>query len=279
MTTFGMHDAISAVPVLADARFVRKLAGGPVSDSWLLDVQGRGVVLRADKYLAGMLELDRKAELEVLAQVAAAGFGPSVVWADPQNGLLATEYVPGRNWDSATARHPESIKKLAIRLQQLHTAKITAPRLQIEAAARRYSELAGTLRGKQLFDELRVALVPLHSDFSVLGFCHNDAGYQNIVEGERIILLDWEYAGIGCPWFEQAGAVLQNTYSPEDARAFLVAYHGYCDQHLLKRLAAFCRLYDLVSALWYEALRAISDNMANSQQSRAIAERLKANSY
>jgi len=34
--------------------------------------------------------------------------------------------------------------------------------------------------------------------------CHNDAYYQNILVGDRLWLIDWEYAAMGDPFFDLA---------------------------------------------------------------------------
>jgi thiamine kinase len=274
----NLQHVIFSVPSLASARAQRKLAGGPTSDSWLLNLDGTRVVLRVDKPLARTMCLDRALELDILERVAQAGFGPALIWADPAKGLLVTDYICGIHWRVSDACVPENIERLAIRLRELHSASIAGPVLEIAESARRYASITDSVQSRELHGQVTAMLKILRSDLTECVLCHNDLGHRNIVDTGTIMLVDWEYSAAGDPWFDLAGVVRQNGFTATQSRRLLHTYCGGFDKQLERRLSLFSRLYDLNSALWYLVVCAAdASDMTNRKQLDAIMARLNNN--
>jgi len=247
---------ILSEPALKGACVLHKLAGGPTSDSWLLSLADSKAVLRIDKPLARVLNLDRIAELGVLEQVAHAGFGPAVIWADPENGMLLTEYIAGRHWTITDAGQPENIERLGLRLRELHSASVKGPTLNIGETAGHYASVAGTAQANELHTQLLAILKLLGNALTDRSFCHNDLGYQNIVETGDIMFVDWEYAAKGYSLFDIAAIVRQNQFSNAQATQLQRAYFGASAAKFRGSLPLYSSLYDLLSALWCQAIGA-----------------------
>jgi thiamine kinase-like enzyme len=258
--------SILSVPVLKGARILYKLAGGPTSDSWLLSRDGSKAVMRIDKPLARILGLNRVAELAVLEQVADAGFGPAVIWADPGHGMLVTEYISGSHWTITDARRLENIERLAVRLRELHNTSIEGPTLDIAEAAERYASVAGTEQASKLHKRVMATLQLLGNESADWSLCHNDLGHQNIVDTGNIMFVDWEYAARGYPLFDLAGIARQNRFSQEQADQLQYFYIGSSAGKVGSRLPQYRRLYDLLSALWCQAVRAADGGSAAAMQ-------------
>ena len=77
---------------------MKKLAGGPASDSYLIERDAERFVLRIDTDVAAALGLDRVAETEILTFVSRAGIGPVSEYTDPKRGIMVTRYIEGRAW-------------------------------------------------------------------------------------------------------------------------------------------------------------------------------------
>lgn len=258
--------SVLAVPMLKDASILHKLAGGPTSDSWLVSLGASTAVLRIDKPLVRVLGLDRVAELGVLEQVARAGFGPAVIWADPANGMLITEYIAGNHWTITDAGRPENIERLAVRLRELHSTSINGPALGIAEAAGRYASVAGTEQASELHKQVITLLQLLGGESTDGCFCHNDLGHQNIVDTGDIMFVDWEYAASGNPIFDLVGVVRQNRFSQAQAKQLQCAYFGASAvKKLGGSLLLYSGLYELVSTLWCQAICAAD--------SRTVAKR------
>lgn len=250
-----MTEPSSAAGIAAEhgARVVARLPGGPVSDSWLLEAQGRRMALRMDRPAARALALDRAAEREVLDCVAAAGIGPAVIWADPERGLLLTSWVEGTPWTPEQMRDPERLATLAGLLRRLHALPPRGPRFRPDEAAARYALLAGSREATELAGRALALSRELLAD-GPRALCHNDLVHHNIIAGDPLRLIDWEYAAVGDPLFDLA-AVLRHHQLPDAAAdRFLACYAGGAARVPVERLDRFCLLYDLLAALWYLAM-------------------------
>jgi thiamine kinase len=237
-------------PFFQKARVLKALGNSPVSESWLLQIDGMQVVLRRDKELAQKLCLDRESEWTIMRRTHEAGFGPRPLWRDQDRGLLLKEYVTGPVWTSRCITERERLRQLGNRLQQLHASGIKAKAVDIEAKIGLYKNRLDSPLAEQLASEAAL-LAPILDAEADAVICHNDLGFQNIVGYAPAILIDWEYAGLGSPWFDIAGVCCQNALSFSQIRELLIGYPGLPASDYEDTLTLACRLYDLVGALWY----------------------------
>ena len=57
--------------------------------------------------------------------------------------------------------------------------------------------------------------------------CHNDFLPGNLIDdGARMRIVDWEYAGMGDPFFDLGNFSINNDLTPDEDEAFLAAYDG-----------------------------------------------------
>jgi thiamine kinase-like enzyme len=85
-----------------------------------------------------------------------------------------------------------------------------------------------------------------------LVFGHNDLLPGNFIDdGERIWLVDWDYAGFNSPLFDLANLAANNDYPPEMERELLALYFGAApDSGLLRRYAAIKCASALRETMW-----------------------------
>ncbi|MBT8444466.1 MAG: phosphotransferase, partial [Gammaproteobacteria bacterium] len=131
------------------ARIVKELAGGPASDSYLLERAEYRWVLRIDKPLAGRLGLDRAAEAFVLAHVyrddaSEDNIGPRLEYLDVDSGIQLTRYLPGRAWTSADLHDEHNLSRIGSLLRQLHAIDAPAGPLNLRDKTGRYAGMIGT---------------------------------------------------------------------------------------------------------------------------------------
>jgi len=246
---------LDGVEPLRGAKILANLAGGPSSDSWLIAAGDKRFVARFDKPLARLLNLDRRAELDVLQIVSSAGIGPEVIWAEPENGILVTSYIPGDAWGPGDIRDPLKLRVLASTLRKLHSLPPRGPAFAPEKVALVYATAAGTGSAKQIADQVAALAEELRAKTGHAALCHNDLVHTNIIgsgtDGGAVKLIDWEYAAVGNPLFDLAVVVRHHRLDTELAEVFLDAYFQTAGRDHLARIEAFCRLYDLLAALWY----------------------------
>src|SRR5438132_535591 len=68
-------------------------------------------------------------------------------------------------------------------------------------------------------------------------FCHNDLLNANFIDdGASIRIVDWEYAGMGDPFFDLGNFAVNHELDPAGERALLQAYTGEARESDLARL-------------------------------------------
>lgn len=252
----SVPEVIASIPVLSRPNVLRALAGGPLSDSWLVEDRGRRLVLRIDRPLARTLSLNRVAELAVLDAVAPAGLGPQAVWAEPSAGLLLTAYIAGDTWSLAHVQQPACLLQLAKTLRSVYalpTEGVVA--FDPGMAAGNYARAIGTAAARKLAAQTSRLSQQLFAHEHAPVLCHNDLAHTNLVGFKPVRLIDWEYAAIGDPLFDLAVLVRYHALAENVARDFVRATLGALNRQRQERFSAYCELYDLLARLWYQATR------------------------
>jgi thiamine kinase-like enzyme len=242
---------LAGIEPLRGAEILENLAGGPASDSWLLTAGDEQFVARIDKPLAKLLGLDRCAELEVLHTVSAAGIGPQIIWSDPGKGVLVTSYIPGKAWSVMDVHKRGRLGKLAATLRKLHALPAQGPVFAPGKIAAAYARELGTDSASRLAEQATKQAEKLLSETRRPALCHNDLVHSNIIDGETVRLIDWEYAAVGDLYFDLAVVVRHHQLEADRIDNFLGAYFGTPGKEHFSRLEAFCHLYDQLAALWY----------------------------
>ena len=242
---------LNGIELLRGAEILEQLAGGPASDSWLLTAGDERFVARIDKPLAKLLGLDRRSELEVLHTVSAAGIGPQIIWADADKGVLVTRYISGKAWSPGDVHDPVKLGKLAATLRQLHSLSPRRPVFAPGKMALVYAGQIGTHNASRIAEQAAKLAEKLLSEIRRPALCHNDLVHSNIIDGDPVRLIDWEYSAVGDPYFDLAIVVRHHQLKADRVEIFLGAYFGILGKEHFSRLEEFCRLYDQLAALWY----------------------------
>jgi thiamine kinase-like enzyme len=214
-------------------------AGEPVALSGGITNHNFRVTFGRDEYVVRvhgrdteLLGIDREAER--LASELAAGMGIAPELAVALEDCLVTRFVA---CDALTPREvAERGERIAVALRSLHDSGAKLPvRFWVPDLLERYAALVRA-RGVRLPPAYgRVAAVaariaevlPLHDARP----CHNDLLASNIIraggEGgdEVLLIVDWEYAGMGHPYFDLGNLSVNNELSEADGDRLLQAYH------------------------------------------------------
>ena len=233
---------------------VRLLSDGPVTRSWLLkDSEEQQAVLRLDTPLARALGLNRQQEISILRSLVSTRLAPSVIHAQPEEGLLLTQYRVGRTWTKDDVSEPENRRRLGALLARVHRQIPPAgARPRFVGAARSYAELIGTGKANDLADEIEVLIRRLAAHSPPACLCHNDPHLGNLLDGRGLSLLDWEYAAAGDPLFDLAVLYrhedLEKVHLLEIARIARGSEFTTEDKHRFRR---WCAVYDRIVVLWF----------------------------
>ena len=233
-------------PVNVEALRVEALRGGITNHNFKVVVDGDVLVLRIGGKDTGLLGIDREHEHEAALMAARLGIGPEVVvFAD---GVLVTRFVEGEVGRADPAA-------VGVLLKRLHGAPAVAGRFDSFRVVEAYAATA-TGHGRSLPDpygpahelacqiEARRAAAPVVT-------CHNDLLAANFIDdGERIWVVDWEYAGMGDPFFDLGNVSVNHDLTSDEDAVLLEAYEGSVRRPRLARLGLMRIVSDFREAMW-----------------------------
>jgi thiamine kinase len=235
-----------------------KIKSGLTNESWLVRADDIAVVVRSSNRESDALQINRESECRVLSIVAEAGIGAPVLNCAPDRHFLVTFYVPGRTWSTRDVRVSANIQRIATVLRSLHALPVpegvqTVELMQIVCSywntlmACGRSASAGTSeireRARQLIGQL--------ADDAKSCLCHNDVHHLNVVDGGHITLIDWEYAGIGDPYFDLASVCCYHAFSDASRKELMRAYLGHDSTSATERLHRMCWVFNYIRDLWF----------------------------
>jgi thiamine kinase-like enzyme len=206
------------------------LEGGITNRNFRVRFGQRDCVVRLPGKDTASLGISRAAERIANRAAARLGIAPAVLVGTED--CLVTEYVPGEPLTEAELRSaPEPV---AIALRTFHEAGVRLPaRFWVPDLLASYEELV-TDRGGRLPDAYAPTRTLAESIGEVLPLvepvpCHDDllpANVLSVDSGRAIILVDWEYAGMGHRLFDLGNLAVNAGFGEAEELRLLTAYLG-----------------------------------------------------
>lgn len=243
----GQLGACSGEPVPLD--------GGITNRNFRITLGGSDYVLRRHGVDTGLLGIDRGSEREAGERAAELGIAPAVV-AAVEGGLL-TRFVDCEPLSPTELR--ERAGDLGAALGAFHRsglqlrARFDVPKLLREWAAT--IEQRGGTPGAELrrTQEIAESIARAVSGDPELP-CHNDLLPGNLLRERtsgQILIVDWEYAGMGDPWFDLGNLSVNNGFDEDDDARMLEAWEERTpDARARARLRLMRVLSDAREAAW-----------------------------
>jgi thiamine kinase-like enzyme len=250
------EDRIRALPLWKGPLKISPLKGGISNESWLVeDGNGRHVVRFGKDYPFHHVFRDR--EVMVARAAFEAGFAPELQYAEP--GVMVSEFLGAKTFGADDVRaNAARIGRLVRRFHDQMPRHVSGPGFMFWAfhVIRDYartlaagdSRMAGELpRYLDLADRLEKAQAPLPIIFS-----HNDLLPANFLDdGDRLWLIDFEYAGFSTAMFDLAGAASNAGMTAEESDELLGAYFGSAPSADIRRSHAAMQCASLLrEAMW-----------------------------
>jgi thiamine kinase-like enzyme len=246
-----------------DARF-EILGGGITNHNLKVDVGGERFVLRVAGKGTNLLGIDRVVELAATEAAAALGIGPEVVQFVEPEGWLVTRFIEGEIPSPERMREPETLHRVAAALRAFHDGPEipgTFDSFRVVEIYRRTAldrggsvpetyEWAHEIAGR--IETQRAAAAPAP--------CHNDLLNANFLDdGERLRIVDWEYAGMGDRFFDLANFSINHELDAAQSEALLSAYFGEVRRADLEALELMRFMSDFREAMWGVVQSAVSE--------------------
>jgi thiamine kinase-like enzyme len=216
------------------------LEGGLSNQSFTVENDGRKFVVRFGRDYV-FHHVIRTREIMTARAAHAAGFAPEVVYTSP--GVMVSQFIEGKTYAAedmqgniagiaAIVRRfheemPRHVSGPGFMFWPFHVIRDYARTLKAEGS--RVSEHLP--RYLELAESLEAAQMPLP-----IVFGHNDFLPANILDdGERLWIIDFEYAGFTTAMFDLAGIASNSDFSDEQSDELLARYFGRAPDRDLRR--------------------------------------------
>jgi thiamine kinase-like enzyme len=231
---------------------VEPLGGGITNHNVKVEDGGEAFVLRVGGKDTELLGIDREHEHEATQMAAELGVGPEVVAF--VEGCLVTRFVAG-----APAEQIDPTVAGAL-LQRIHGAPAIQARFDSFRVVEAYRATAAE-RGVAIPDAYDYAAARAGEIEARRGDvdprpCHNDLLAANFIDdGKRLWIVDWEYAGMGDPFFDLGNFAANHELDDDGERTLLAAY-GSDDLGALRDMRF---MSDFREAMWGVVQQGISE--------------------
>jgi thiamine kinase-like enzyme len=206
------------------------LKGGITNRNYRVRFGGKECVLRLVGRDTSLLGIDRSAERIANQAAAELGFAPHVLAADER--WLVTEYVDGTGGEPPLVR--QAAEAIGRALAAFHGSGVELPtRFWVPELLDAYAQVVRARGGRlpaayERARELtaRIAeIVPLADPVP----CHDDLLPGNVMQAAGragVILVDWEYAGMGHAMFDLGNVAVNNDFGEAEELRLLTGYLG-----------------------------------------------------
>jgi len=234
------------------------LDGGITNTNFTVVDRGERYVVRIgdDIPVHGVMRFN---EIAAARAAHAAGISPEIVYS--ADGVFIMRFIEGETFTEQDVRKPQSLERIMPLIQACHheipkhfhgPALVFWPfhvcRNYVQTAREGNSRMMDTLpRFLDINDELEKTVGEIK-----LVFGHNDLLAANFIDdGQRLWLLDWDYAGYNSGLFDLANLSSNNALSPDQEDWVLETYFQQpVTDRLRRRLAAMKCVSLLRETLW-----------------------------
>jgi thiamine kinase-like enzyme len=248
---------------------VEPLEGGITNRNFRVNFGGNDYVVRLPGRRTELLGIDREAECVATKAAAELGIGPNVAAMLKSPACLVTCFISGREMTPEEVADPAELAGVAQSLRAFHDSGTDlSTTFDSFELVDEYAELAreNGVEPPEGFDparahaqRIREAIaghdehrpVPCHDDLLTANFLH---------DGERVQIIDWEYAGMGDRYFDLGNLAVNNQLDDDQESALLEAYFGEpSDDRRRATLKLFRFMSDFREAMWGVVQTGISE--------------------
>jgi aminoglycoside phosphotransferase (APT) family kinase protein len=246
-------------------RALEPIETGITNRNFRVDVEGEAFVLRLAGADTELLGIDRDDEVEAGRVAAAAGVGPEVVAFLPELGCVVTRFVPGQPIPEERLGEPAVMRSVLSSIRAIHGCPMIRATFPVFRIVERFRDTAAE-RGVPIppaYDAARAVAGRIEAAFSVapmpLTTCHNDLLNANFLrDGDHTWIVDYEYAGMGDPFFDLGNLAINNGLDASAQALLLQTYFGDVRDVHRARLALMRIVSDFREAMWGVVQQGIS---------------------
>jgi thiamine kinase-like enzyme len=206
------------------------LEGGITNRNYRVRMGAQEYVVRLHGKDTQLLGISRESEARASAAAAELGIAPDL--AATFEGGMVTTYVPCEGLSERQVA--DRAEEIASVLRRFHSCPVELPSaFRVPELLERYGRTLAE-RGADPPAELETARRLAATITSALPPCeprpcHNDLLPGNVIReasSGRVMIVDWEYAGMGDPWFDLGNLAVNNEFDEAVDERLLRAYQG-----------------------------------------------------
>ena len=222
---------INSLPCWRGQISVEPLGGGMTNHNFKVKDCDNQYVVRLGADVAEHL-LWRENEGRVSTTAAKCGFSPAVFYREP--GVLVIDFIDGRVFSGDDVRKPENLRRLVDLLQRFHRQMPLefggyTILFWVFQVLRHYHNMLASR------DSVYISQIPELMEIAKgleravgpveIVFGHNDLLPANLIDdGEKIWLIDFDYAGFNSPLFDLSNLASNSELEDEQERHLLALY-------------------------------------------------------
>jgi thiamine kinase-like enzyme len=235
---------------------VEPLGGGITNLNYRVDANGQAFVVRIPGKDCEYLGIDRRREYACNVAAYRAGVAPAVESFLDDAGILVTHFIPSRPIAEEEMHRPRMLARVAATLRRCHDGPPFPGTFSPFQTVRDYLAFSAP-RGAPLPERFGWMLAQADRLEAAMGApaaprpCHNDLLLANwLDDGERLWIIDWEYAAMGDVFFDLGNFAVHHQLSDAEEEVLLRAYFGQVAPSAVARLKLMKIISDLREAMW-----------------------------
>ncbi|WP_309665341.1 phosphotransferase [Tabrizicola sp.] len=251
-------ERVLSLPIWAGTPVAEPLGGGITNLNFVVTDAARRVVVRIGDDIP-VHQIMRFNELAASRAAHAAGVSPAVIYHEP--GALVIDFVEGRTLGAEDLREEDMLSQALALVSRAHRdipQHLRGPALTfwVFQVLRDYAATLVDGRSSHLANLPNLLAEAAELEGAVgrieLVFGHNDLLPANFLhDGNRLWLIDWDYAGWGSPLFDLGGLAANNGLSEAQETRLLATYFATPpNADLWRRYRAMKAAAALREAMW-----------------------------
>lgn len=256
MASTTSHDLIRSLPIWQGELDIQPLTGGLSNEGHIVTDNGVRHIVRLGEDVP-VHHVSRANEVMASNAAHAAGFAPELIHHQP--GLLVFQFIDGKTYAEADVH--ENMERIVELMKSFHETMphhVGGPgrmfwafhiirdyaRTLKEAGSRFTADLPRYLKWSRAFEAVQppLPIVYGHSDLLPANF---------IDDGNKLWLIDYEYAAYSTPMFDLANLASNSQFSVAEDEAMMTTYFGTApDEAMLRGLSAMKCASLLREAMW-----------------------------
>ncbi len=266
-----LHDAklsglLSQIPTLAYATKIVPLGGGLTNKNYCVDTEGGRFMMRVSDKTTSLLGINRANERVNTERAYRAGVGAALVDALPSENVLVIGWIDAQTLHAEDIHaEPNLLPRIAAAMKKLHSGPSFQGIFYFPTIRKQYLQAVldggyfipdGYLDNESLVLKLEEMLTLTAEE---LVPCNNDLLAENFMDdGEKIWIVDYEYAGQNEASFEIGNFASENALNDAQLTLFCDAYWQKHSPSKIARAKAWSMIARYGWVLWASIQEAVS---------------------